>query len=131
MAADLQHTLASAVSFSGVGLHSGDPVQLSVRPAPAGNGIVFRRVDLEGDPEIPADRHHVVASSRGTRLRGRGAEVQTVEHLLSALRGLGVTFRVGGAQVSTRATRRLPNPAAIHTLLEWVAKRRRISSPRS
>ncbi len=85
-----QHTLAGPVRLAGVGLHSGVSVSMALLPAPAGAGLVFRRTDLEGQPEVPADRHHVIPASRGTRLKAGKAEVQTIEHILAALRGLGV-----------------------------------------
>ena len=90
MSMEAQRTLARELTLTGIGLHSGQPVKLTLRPAPAGTGRIFRRVDLEGAPEIPADRRHVIPASRGTRVRAGKAEVQTVEHLLSALSGLGV-----------------------------------------
>ncbi len=95
---------------------------------------------VEARPPIGWDKGHAVLHVLRTRHGPSwsqrlgviyAGDDSTDEDAFGALRGLGVTFRVGGAQVSTRATRRLPNPAAIHTLLEWVAKRRRISSPRS
>ena len=90
MSAPNQHTLAAPLTLSGVGLHSGDEVTLTVEPAEPNHGIVFQRTDLEGEPTVPADRYHVIPSNRGTRLKSGTAEVVTVEHLLSALRGLGV-----------------------------------------
>lgn len=85
-----QHTLGRPVQLSGIGLHSGEEVHLELLPAPAHSGVVFQRSDLEESPEIPVDHHHAIPSARGTRLRAGKAEVQTVEHVLSALAGLGV-----------------------------------------
>lgn len=85
-----QHTLAAPVTFAGVGLHSGEPVEMTVEPAGVGAGISFQRVDLAGEPVVPADRFHVIPTARGTRIKAGEAEVQTIEHVLSALRGLGV-----------------------------------------
>jgi UDP-3-O-acyl N-acetylglucosamine deacetylase len=79
------------VEISGVGLFFGQPVQLRCRPAPAGSGIVFVRADLPGRPQIPAVVANVPpASQRWTALRQGEAEVRMVEHLLSALFGLGL-----------------------------------------
>ena len=62
-----QRTLAGAVTLEGTGVHSGEAARLTLRPADAGTGIRFRRVDLEGSPEIPADLEHVVGTELGTR----------------------------------------------------------------
>ena len=87
-----QRTLREAVECSGIGLHSGCPVTLVLRPAPAHHGIRFRRVDLpEGKSEIPARFDHVSDTRMCTTLANRhGASVATVEHLMAALAGLGV-----------------------------------------
>ncbi len=85
-----QRTLKQAISTTGVGLHSGDKVTLTLRPAAADTGIVFRRVDL---PDMPAFRvaPHLVNDTRlCSALEANGARVATVEHLMSALAGLGV-----------------------------------------
>jgi len=85
-----QQTITEKVSCTGIGLHGGQPVQMSVHPARAGTGIVFVRTDL-GDPvEIPARVDRVISSSFATVLGRMGATVSTVEHLLSALYALGV-----------------------------------------
>lgn len=89
--------------MSGVGLHSGKQVRLEVEPAQPGTGLRFVRADLAGAAEIPATVAAVRSSSFCTTLGdGAGAEVSTVEHLLAALRGLGVTdarLRVEGPEV--------------------------------
>jgi UDP-3-O-[3-hydroxymyristoyl] N-acetylglucosamine deacetylase len=86
----LQQTLRRTVNCAGIGLHSGKKVTLSLIPAPAGYGIRFRRVDL-GGIEIPAHVSHLGGQLQlQTTLTGGGATVETVEHLLSALRGLGI-----------------------------------------
>jgi len=85
-----QHTLQKSISCVGIGLHSGRPVNLTLHPAPADTGIVFIRADLCGDPAIPARLDHVVDTIRATTLGRDGVKVATVEHLLSALSGLGV-----------------------------------------
>jgi len=85
-----QQTLAAAASFEGVGLHTGEAARIRILPADPGAGIRFRRVDLEGSPEIPATLEHVVSTDRGTNLGVGEARVHTVEHLLAAAAGLGL-----------------------------------------
>jgi UDP-3-O-[3-hydroxymyristoyl] N-acetylglucosamine deacetylase len=91
-AQNVQQTLKSPVTFNGVGLHSGRPVRLTVNPASADYGIWFRRTDITtGDAMIPARWDAVEPSSLCTMLTNRkGATVQTVEHLMAALAGLGI-----------------------------------------
>jgi UDP-3-O-[3-hydroxymyristoyl] N-acetylglucosamine deacetylase len=81
---DLQRTLRRSISCAGIGLHSGKKVTLSLKPAPAGSGIRFRRTDLSG-LEIPARVSHVGAVAYATQLKLGDARVETVEHLLAAL----------------------------------------------
>jgi UDP-3-O-[3-hydroxymyristoyl] N-acetylglucosamine deacetylase len=85
-----QRTLKSLVSASGVGLHTGQKVRITLRPAPVDTGIVFRRVDLASPVDIPA-RAELVGDARlaSTLIKG-DVKVHTVEHLMSALGGLGV-----------------------------------------
>ncbi|MCJ8288692.1 MAG: bifunctional UDP-3-O-[3-hydroxymyristoyl] N-acetylglucosamine deacetylase/3-hydroxyacyl-ACP dehydratase [Crocinitomicaceae bacterium] len=85
-----QRTLAEAVSFKGVGLHTGKEVTLEVVPAPDNHGYKFQRVDLDGEPLIKADCDLVVATDRGTTLEQNGARVYTTEHILAALYGCQV-----------------------------------------
>ena len=85
-----QQTLKGSISFSGKGLHTGVVVDMSVHPADIDCGIVFRRVDVEGEPIIPALCDYVVDTSRGTTIEKGGHKVATVEHILSALWTLGV-----------------------------------------
>src|SRR3546814_2415712 len=73
-----------------VGLHSGEKVYLTLRPAPVDTGIMFRRVDVEPAVEIPANAELVSETTLCTGLSRDGAKVQTVEHLMSALAGLGI-----------------------------------------
>ncbi len=87
--AHLEQTIAAALEFTGVGLHSGAPVTLRLLPAPAGSGIVFRRTDLDNF-EIPATGRYVAKVSYATSLMRQGVLIQTTEHLLSALVGMGV-----------------------------------------
>ena len=88
--ADNQKTLKAPVAFSGKGLHTGMESNMTVHPAPAGSGIVFRRTDLEGRPEIPALADYVTDTSRGTTIEKGGAKVCTIEHIMSALWTLGI-----------------------------------------
>jgi UDP-3-O-[3-hydroxymyristoyl] N-acetylglucosamine deacetylase len=87
--AHLEQTIAAPIEFTGVGLHSGAPVTLRLLPAPAGSGIVFRRSDLDNF-EIPAIGRYVAKVSYATSLMRQGVLIQTTEHLLSALIGMGV-----------------------------------------
>jgi UDP-3-O-acyl N-acetylglucosamine deacetylase len=84
-----QQTIVRSVAVSGTGLHTGTPSVARLMPAPPRAGISFRRVDVTGAPVIPARLDEVVATGRGVVL-GRLARVATVEHLLSAARGLGI-----------------------------------------
>lgn len=85
-----QQTLQQPVSFAGIGLHSGNRVNMKFLPAPANSGLRFRRVDLEGQPEIEARAENVVDTQRSTTL-GRGpVRIHTVEHVLAAFQGAGV-----------------------------------------
>lgn len=86
----MQSTIKSEVTLEGVGLHTGNKSTLTFRPAPANTGIRFFRTDLPGCPMIPARLHFVVATVRGTNLGLNEAKVHTVEHVLSALTGLGI-----------------------------------------
>jgi len=87
--AHLEQTIAGPLEFSGVGLHSGAQVTMRMLPAPAGSGIVFRRTDLDNF-EIPANGRNVAKVSYATSLMRQGVLIQTTEHLLSALIGMGV-----------------------------------------
>lgn len=82
-----QKTIASAVSLTGVGLHTGQEVTMTFKPAPINNGFTFVRVDLEGQPVIEADASYVVNTQRGTNLEKLGVKIQTSEHVLAALMG--------------------------------------------
>ncbi|MFM1768212.1 MAG: hypothetical protein RJA22_741 [Verrucomicrobiota bacterium] len=85
-----QQTLRQAVSFSGVGLHSGNRVQMTFLPAPPNSGIRFRRIDLDGKPEIEARIDHVTQTNRSTTLGKGNVKVTTVEHVLATFAGCGV-----------------------------------------
>ncbi len=85
-----QRTLAAPISFEGKGLHTGLQVNMRVCPAEDNTGIVFRRVDLEGCPEVPALCEFVTDTSRGTTIERGAAKVSTIEHIMSALWTLDV-----------------------------------------
>jgi len=85
-----QQTLAAPISFSGKGLHTGVHVSMTVNPAPDNSGIVFRRIDLENTPTVPALCEYVTDTSRGTTIEKGEAKISTVEHILSALWSMGV-----------------------------------------
>lgn len=85
-----QRTLKNVIKATGVGLHTGEKVYLTLRPAPADTGIVFRRVDLVPAVEIPA-RPDLVSDTRlSTTLEQNGTRISTVEHLMSAFAGMGI-----------------------------------------
>ncbi|HEX7288098.1 MAG TPA: UDP-3-O-acyl-N-acetylglucosamine deacetylase [Candidatus Angelobacter sp.] len=84
-----EQTLRAAVATEGTGLHSGAPVKLRILPAPAGTGIVFRRVDLDGF-EIEAVGRNVAKVSYATSLQKKGVLISTTEHLLSSFIGIGL-----------------------------------------
>ena len=85
-----QRTLAQPISFEGKGLHTGLQVKMTVNPAEDNTGIVFRRDDLEGCPEVPALCDYVTDTSRGTTIEKGAAKVSTIEHIMSALWTLDV-----------------------------------------
>ena len=85
-----QRTLKNIIKATGVGLHTGEKVYLSLRPAAPNTGIVFRRVDLPEPVDIPATPQNVGETTLSTTLIRDGVKVSTVEHLLSALAGLGI-----------------------------------------
>jgi UDP-3-O-[3-hydroxymyristoyl] N-acetylglucosamine deacetylase len=88
----MQSTLNRSVAFTGVGLHSGAPVRMTVRPAPAGTGVRFCRIDVaDRDQIVPARWDAVVDTRLNTRIgNAAGVTVSTIEHLMAALAGLGV-----------------------------------------
>jgi UDP-3-O-[3-hydroxymyristoyl] N-acetylglucosamine deacetylase len=85
-----QRTLKNVIRATGIGLHTGEKVYLTLRPAAVDTGIVFRRVDLDPPVEIPARAEKVGDTTLSTSLVNGGARVATVEHLLSAFAGLGI-----------------------------------------
>ncbi|MHB1048936.1 MAG: bifunctional UDP-3-O-[3-hydroxymyristoyl] N-acetylglucosamine deacetylase/3-hydroxyacyl-ACP dehydratase [Bacteroidota bacterium] len=85
-----QRTIKKPVSMSGIGLHTGTQCTMTFRPAPENYGLRFRRIDIGGSPEIPADVDHVVDIARGTTLGIGEAKVYTTEHVLAAVVGLQI-----------------------------------------
>ena len=85
-----QRTLKDSIRATGIGLHSGEKVYMTLRPAPANTGVVFRRLDLPEPVDVPAKALNVTETMLGTTLEHDGAKVATVEHLLSAMAGLGI-----------------------------------------
>jgi len=85
-----QRTIQRPVSFTGVGLHTGAVVNLTIQPAPEDHGYKFQRVDIDGHPVVNADCDLVVSTQRGTTLEQNGVRVYTTEHVLSALYGCRV-----------------------------------------
>lgn len=87
---ELQRTISKPISISGIGLHTGTECTMTFKPAPINSGIKFVRVDLGGNPEIPAIADNVVDVSRGTTIGIGEAKVHTVEHVLAAIAGLKI-----------------------------------------
>lgn len=85
-----QHTLKNTYCFEGKGLHTGTYAHMKVMPSPAGSGITFCRTDLENAPVVEALAENVTKTARSTTIAKGGAEVVTIEHIMSALTGLGV-----------------------------------------
>jgi UDP-3-O-[3-hydroxymyristoyl] N-acetylglucosamine deacetylase / 3-hydroxyacyl-[acyl-carrier-protein] dehydratase len=85
-----QRTISTPVTISGVGLHTGQTVTLTFKPASENTGIIFKRTDLGEDFFIEADVNYVVDTSRGTTLEKEGVKLLTIEHVLAAVTGLGI-----------------------------------------
>lgn len=85
-----QRTLKNTIRATGIGLHGGAKVYMTLRPAPPNTGIVFRRLDLPEPVDVAADALNVTQTELGTTLETAGAKVATVEHLLAAMAGLGI-----------------------------------------
>ncbi len=99
---EFQHTLLSPTSIKGVGIHSGQTVEINILPAKPNTGIVFQRVDMEGRPTVKADVDNVVDTTRSTTIEASGARISTIEHLMAALVGCGVDnalIEINGAEV--------------------------------
>ena len=105
MRAPSQRTIASEITLEGCGVHSGEAATLTFRAAEPDTGIRFRRVDLEGLPEVPAGLDHVVDTDLGTSLACGEAKVLTVEHVMAALGALeidNVTLDLTGSEIPIR-----------------------------
>lgn len=87
---DKQKTIKQEISISGIGLHTGNHVNMTIKPAPDNHGIVFQRVDLPEQPKIEALVDYVTTTQRGTTLEKNGADVHTTEHILAALYGMEI-----------------------------------------
>ena len=85
-----QRTLSNSIKAFGIGLHSGEPIILKLLPAPPDTGIIFRRVDLDAAVEIKARAENVGDTTMSTSLTWKDVKISTVEHLLSAMAGLGI-----------------------------------------
>lgn len=85
-----QKTIEKEISLKGVGLHTGNEVSLTFKPAPVNSGFAFKRVDLEGSPVIEAVAKYVTNTQRGTCLEKNGVTIQTCEHVLAAFVGLDI-----------------------------------------
>ena len=99
---DFQHTLASEAQISGVGIHTGETVQMTLKPAEPNTGIVFKRIDLPNGPTVKADVDNVIDTTRSTTIEANGARVSTIEHLMAALVGNSVDnvcIEINGGEV--------------------------------
>lgn len=88
--AEKQTTLKAPISFSGKGLHTGQEVNMTFKPAPDSHGYIFKRVDLPGQPIINALAENVVETSRGTVIEENGARISTIEHVLASFVGMKI-----------------------------------------
>jgi UDP-3-O-[3-hydroxymyristoyl] N-acetylglucosamine deacetylase/3-hydroxyacyl-[acyl-carrier-protein] dehydratase len=116
---DKQHTLKGSATLKGVGLHTGEPVTLTLRPAPIGHGYKFQRTDLDGEPIIDADAELVVSTERGTTLGKGDVRVNTTEHVLAALYALAVDnclIQVSGPEMPIMDGSALPFVNAIESV---------------
>src|SRR5665213_1437173 len=85
-----QHTLKEEVTISGAGIHTGQSVTIVIKPAEAGTGINFQRIDLPGKPVVKADVDNVIETNRSTTIEANGARIGTIEHLMAALMGMQI-----------------------------------------
>jgi UDP-3-O-[3-hydroxymyristoyl] N-acetylglucosamine deacetylase/3-hydroxyacyl-[acyl-carrier-protein] dehydratase len=102
MTPEKQRTLQRETQISGVGLHTGQEITITFKPAPENSGYRFIRTDLKDKPVLKADAHNVIDTSRGTTIEQSGARVYTIEHVLAALVGLqidNVTMELDGAEI--------------------------------
>lgn len=85
-----QNTIKNEITLSGVGLHTGNEVVMTFKPAPTNHGFAFKRVDLEGAPVIEAKAEYVTDTQRGTNMEKNGVQINTSEHVLAAAVGLNI-----------------------------------------
>ena len=116
---EYQKTLKESVKLIGVGLHTGQKVEMELCPAPENHGYKFQRIDIEGEPIINADADLVVSTDRGTTLEQNGAKVYTTEHILAALYGLeidNVLIKLTGPEIPIMDGSSLPFIKAIESV---------------
>ena len=97
-----QHTIRETVSISGAGIHTGQSVTMSLKPAEPNTGINFQRTDLPGKPVVKADVDNVIETNRSTTIEQNGARIGTIEHLMAALVGMqidNVLIEIDGEEV--------------------------------
>ncbi|MDD5042841.1 MAG: UDP-3-O-acyl-N-acetylglucosamine deacetylase, partial [Candidatus Omnitrophica bacterium] len=87
-----QQTISRQISLSGIGIHTGKNVNITLKPAQPCSGVTFIRMDLPGNPRIPANVQSFLAAkfTRRSSIADNGAEVQTIEHLMSVLSSMGI-----------------------------------------
>jgi len=98
----MQSTVNEVIKFSGKGLHTGAIVEMEIHPAQGNNGIFFQRVDLPGEPTVPANAEFVTSTQRGTTIKRGDASVSTVEHILATLSALKIDnaqIKINGPEV--------------------------------
>ena len=100
-----QKTIQKEVSLSGVGLHTGNEVKMTFKPAPENHGFAFKRVDLKGSPTIEAKAEYVINTQRGTNLEKNGVLIQTSEHVLAAAVGLDIDNLLNKGNDNNKFTR--------------------------
>lgn len=97
-----QHTIKEELTISGAGIHTGQSVTITLKPAEPNTGIVFKRIDLPGQPTVKADVDNVVDTTRSTNIESKGARINTIEHLMAALTGMemdNVLIEINGDEV--------------------------------
>jgi UDP-3-O-[3-hydroxymyristoyl] N-acetylglucosamine deacetylase/3-hydroxyacyl-[acyl-carrier-protein] dehydratase len=99
---EYQHTIAGDLVISGAGIHTGQAVTMTLKPASPNSGIHFQRIDMEGKPLVKADVDNVVETNRSTTIESQGARISTIEHLMAALMGMqidNVLIEIDGEEV--------------------------------
>ena len=85
-----QRTIQKVATCEGIGLHTGQPVRMNLRPAPANSGVAFRRIDLRDAPTIEAQPANITDVHHATSIGKNGVKVRTIEHLMAAFAGMGL-----------------------------------------